>query len=156
MICEKCGKEHDGTFGSGRFCSRACANSRIHSAETKLKIHNSLKGVSPSNKGCKKLKTETAYYKNFIIARNGDTLNITGEELEKYKASVKCCEICGRTIEETVKYESKFKPKSLCVDHNHETKQFRGLLCQLCNRQLGWYEKYSSEIHKYLTKHIKD
>ena len=27
--CEKCGKKHDGNFGSGRFCSRGCANSRI-------------------------------------------------------------------------------------------------------------------------------
>lgn len=25
MICEKCGKEHDGEYGSGRFCSAKCA-----------------------------------------------------------------------------------------------------------------------------------
>ena len=24
-ICEKCGKEHDGSYGSGRFCSKRCA-----------------------------------------------------------------------------------------------------------------------------------
>ena len=30
MFCEnvKCNEEHDGSFGSGRFCSRKCANSR--------------------------------------------------------------------------------------------------------------------------------
>jgi len=38
MICEKCGKEHDGTFGSGRFCSRACANSRVLNDNVKHKI----------------------------------------------------------------------------------------------------------------------
>ena len=38
MICEKCGKEHDGSFGSGRFCSRACANSRIKTEETRKKV----------------------------------------------------------------------------------------------------------------------
>lgn len=27
MICEKCDKKHDGTFGSGRFCSQKCASS---------------------------------------------------------------------------------------------------------------------------------
>lgn len=27
MICENCGKEHDGTYGSGRFCSKECARS---------------------------------------------------------------------------------------------------------------------------------
>lgn len=30
MICEKCNKEHDGSFGSGRYCSIECANSRTH------------------------------------------------------------------------------------------------------------------------------
>ena len=25
MKCENCGKEHDGTYGSGRFCSKSCA-----------------------------------------------------------------------------------------------------------------------------------
>lgn len=25
MICENCGKEHDGSYGSGRFCSKECA-----------------------------------------------------------------------------------------------------------------------------------
>lgn len=27
MICENCGKEHDGCYGSGRFCSKECARS---------------------------------------------------------------------------------------------------------------------------------
>ena len=25
MKCEKCGKKHDGSYGSGRFCSAQCA-----------------------------------------------------------------------------------------------------------------------------------
>jgi hypothetical protein len=33
MVCEKCGKEHDGAFGSGRFCSRGCSNSRKQTPE---------------------------------------------------------------------------------------------------------------------------
>ena len=27
FICENCGKEHDGSYGSGRFCSSACRHS---------------------------------------------------------------------------------------------------------------------------------
>lgn len=42
FVCEKCGKEHDGSFGSGRFCSKSCANSRFHSKETKIKISKTL------------------------------------------------------------------------------------------------------------------
>ena len=27
MICKNCGKEHDGSYGSGKFCSLKCARS---------------------------------------------------------------------------------------------------------------------------------
>ena len=36
MICELCNKEHDGSFGSGRFCSRLCA-SRFSTKDSKNK-----------------------------------------------------------------------------------------------------------------------
>ena len=40
--CEHCGKVMTKKFGSGRFCSRACANARIHSDETIQKITKSV------------------------------------------------------------------------------------------------------------------
>lgn len=40
--CEKCGKVMTEYYGSGRFCSKACANSHIYSEETKRKISESL------------------------------------------------------------------------------------------------------------------
>lgn len=43
MVCEKCGKLHNGTFGSGRFCSRSCANKHKHSKETINRIKNSVR-----------------------------------------------------------------------------------------------------------------
>jgi len=47
MECEnvKCNKEHDGSFGSGRFCSVSCSNSRKHSNKTKSKISKTLGGT---------------------------------------------------------------------------------------------------------------
>lgn len=36
--CERCGKIMTEKFGSGRFCSRSCANTRNHSIETREKI----------------------------------------------------------------------------------------------------------------------
>ena len=41
-LCEKCNTLVTVKYGSGRFCSRACANSRTHSVETKQKIRNTL------------------------------------------------------------------------------------------------------------------
>lgn len=50
--CIKCGLEHDGSFGSGKFCSRSCANSRgTRSNETRLKISLANKGNKPWNTG---------------------------------------------------------------------------------------------------------
>lgn len=40
--CEKCGKIMTEKYGSGRFCCRACANSRLMSVDTKTKIATSL------------------------------------------------------------------------------------------------------------------
>jgi len=53
MKCEniKCNMEHDGSFGSGRFCSRSCSNTRVHNQKTKDKISKTLGG-----KGNKRLK----------------------------------------------------------------------------------------------------
>lgn len=41
MKCERCDKDHDGNYGSGRFCSKSCARARTHSQETKDKISKS-------------------------------------------------------------------------------------------------------------------
>ena len=45
-LCIKCGKEHDGTFGSGKFCNRSCANSRNFSEESKTKKSLANKGLA--------------------------------------------------------------------------------------------------------------
>lgn len=39
---------------------------------------------------------------------------------------------------------------ALAVDHDHETNRIRGLLCYSCNTKLGWYEKFTEQIRKYL------
>lgn len=43
-ICETCKEEHEGSFGSGRFCNRKCANVRIQTKELNEKRSKALKG----------------------------------------------------------------------------------------------------------------
>ena len=183
-ICERCGKQVEDSekFGSGRFCSRACANARIHSAETKDKIRSGLAKttqcfcqycgkefstlISKANheNQCSKnpnralsaqhqnkMKRFVTLYSRTAEGINTKTvLDITYEELEQYRQTHPVCEICGRPVEETIKWNSKFAAKNLCVDHNHVDNTFRGLLCQVCNRQLGWYENNKDKIKEYL------
>lgn len=40
-----------------------------------------------------------------------------------------CCAICG-------KHQTEFKSR-FCIDHNHTTKELRGLLCHNCNLAVG-------------------
>ena len=53
------------------------------------------------------------------------------------------CRICGEV-------EFSRSSKRHHMDHDHETGQFRGLLCSNCNTKLGWYERFREEIDRYL------
>jgi len=76
--CEKCGKVMTEKFGSGRFCSRACANTRKLSAFTKHKISDKLKVVASGTAADNKQKAI--------------------ENREIYKLSPKFCVICGKEL----------------------------------------------------------
>ena len=55
MICEKCNNEHNGTYGSGRFCSKQCSSSRIFSKESREKIGNTHRGIPKTDEWKKKI-----------------------------------------------------------------------------------------------------
>lgn len=69
--------------------------------------------------------------------------NITLEQYNSLFLSQNCkCAICG--------IHQKNLDRRLAVDHDHYTGKIRGLLCNQCNRQLGWYEMYINETNDYL------
>lgn len=59
-----------------------------------------------------------------------------GITLEKYNTMFSdqggCCKICGT-------HQSNLN-RALCVDHCHKTNKVRALLCDLCNRGLGYFK----------------
>ena len=67
---------------------------------------------------------------------------ITIEEYEQiFEQQKGVCAICGG---------NNLDNRRLSVDHNHKTGIIRGLLCNSCNRKLGWYEILKNNIEKYL------
>ena len=51
---------------------------------------------------------------------------------ELYNQSDRVCEICGQK-------ETSARKDRLCIDHDHSTKEYRGLLCNCCNRAIGFF-----------------
>jgi hypothetical protein len=88
--CEKCGVIMEIKYGSGRFCSRQCANSKTHSAETKQKIREAsrrsfAKGLYPQ------LTPEKTRIHSCIVRTRTNSKQLR----EQYKLSPSHCSICG-------------------------------------------------------------
>lgn len=74
-----------------------------------------------------------------------------GITLEQYNqlfaAQNGCCKICST-------HQGQLR-RTLCVDHDHKTGKIRGLLCDLCNRGLGYLKDNTVillEAIKYLNE----
>ena len=82
--CATCGKVMTEFYGSGKFCSRACANTKEHSDETKKKISSS----------CAK------FYADIDITKHADCLPLiqTHSARQQYAVDPKLCIICGSEI----------------------------------------------------------
>ena len=103
MICEKCGKENDGSYGSGRFCSSFCARSFSSNKTDDIKRKIG-KGVSNSE-----------IYWNSVERRYGNNTGIK----QPLKVPCKTCGteigrrtktgLCSTCLRQTDEYKNKMK-----------------------------------------------
>ena len=176
-ICENCGKHVTEIYGSGRFCSRSCANKRQHSEETKSKISKTLKKKYPTqslpvrkpDKSTYKLECEFCHqkFKQLGNLRTHVRARHSNEDISKYNSAYAGTAtgfvyLSNMSIQQLKDYRSSHccceicgKPvtemsRQLSVDHNHRTMEFRGLLCAACNSCLGWFEKNEHTVIAYL------
>lgn len=85
---------------------------------------------------------------NVVIGN--DTLDITNGELKELRSQHSGkCDICGKYETANTQPHTKDYPNQLCVDHDHNTKMFRGFICVQCNRNMGWLDKYMDSINEY-------
>jgi len=108
MNCKKCGKDIDGSFGSGIFCSRKCANSRLFTEESNRKksesnkkryIENGSWGgmltMLDENERKKIVEKRKIFYRKSLLAADFETLSFDRKRKRvKIEQDGKCFE-CG-------------------------------------------------------------
>lgn len=119
--CEKCGKIMTEKVGSGRFCSRSCANGRPHSEESKKKTSKSLY----ESKEKQHIKFVSIY------ERNKSCCVICNKPLSyENRERVTCGEDClhkllSKKRSDTIKY----KGVSSSVRSNYKYGTYKGMQC---------------------------
>jgi len=90
-------------------------------------------------------------FKEYDLKKNyGITIDDYYDKLKEQKG---CCAICGRNGNTLAK---RSKPRNLSVDHDHNTGEIRGLLCNSCNRAIGFLNDSIDTLKnaiKYLDKY---
>jgi hypothetical protein len=148
MICKKCGKEHDGSYGEGNFCSSKCSHSRTWTPEVnRSRSEKSRKAYSEhhekyvtfreNSQSAEAIKKRAAK----ILARSAATpfedLGYGSKKERVVREQGGKCLICGID-------EWNGKPISLRLDHidgvrsNNSRSNFRGI-CPNCDSQLPTY-----------------
>jgi hypothetical protein len=107
------------------------------------------------NKAVIKLQRKKYYYNNRPKIKHrilSKTYGISLEDFhQKWSDQNGCCDICRKGPFDI----NKIFNRLLVVDHDHKTRQIRGLLCNSCNRALGLFQDNNNLIQnasKYLTK----
>lgn len=158
--CDICGKEFmnktslGGHKSSHNRTTRKVREDRIkiiHCRNCNKEIRYDSKYTKPTycNLQCMKEYLKRSR-ENRPITVCGTPLDITIGEINTLKASVTKCQICGKSVEDIKAENNHFK--NLCIDHDHSTGKFRGLLCLTCNSNLAWYEANRKSIEKYIDK----
>lgn len=89
-----------------------------------------------------KLKRRDNYMREYDLFKS---YKISLEEYEKMlKQQNNCCKICNINIG-TLHNKRK---KNFCVDHCHSTGKIRGLLCDSCNKGIGFFNDNTSLLEK--------
>ena len=104
------------------------------------------KPVGYRSSWCRSCKTDHEMGRRAVRRRRNATYKYKyGITVDDYDVMLEnqngVCAICNRVDMQGIR---------LAVDHDHDTKEVRGLLCAWCNVQLAWFDKYRTEILAYL------
>lgn len=105
MNCENCNQQHDGTYGSGRFCNELCARSFSSKAKRKEineKVSKVLLGRPSHKKGKAGTKHSQETREKISESIRSKFLNLTAEELAEKERRLK-----RRNVEGVMAYRAR-------------------------------------------------
>lgn len=156
-VCSKCGKEKpvsefskDKNSSDGyTYQCKECRNKKYreyYAAHPEKRKEKNDKQKDLRKEYYSNPERKFAYRKRYIEREFGIKYEDYDKMLEEQHG---VCAICGKP-------ETKPNAKYLAVDHNHETGEVRGLLCNNCNRALGLLKDNVDVLQNainYLKKH---
>jgi hypothetical protein len=140
-ICGKCGNEKS-------IDKYYTDKNRKDKLQWCCKICSSNYAKTPSGKLSRRVHKSKKFSKYSQIEKQRKLLDRYGLTVERYLSYFdlqddRCLNPNCKTI--LIPYT-----KQACIDHNHQTGEVRGLLCQACNVRLGWFENSRTWIESYL------
>jgi len=132
--------------------ARKNANNFYHKNSKKIKARRKIARVRDKDKISQKRKIHYSLNKNLYKERSWKNAGIKDMSIKRYSELLKIqknrCAIC--------KIHQKKLKRKLNVDHNHKNGKSRGLLCDSCNRALGYFKDSTPNLEiaiNYLIKH---
>ena len=122
VICERCGKEHDGSYGSGRFCSKSCATRNSNTFYERQKQEA-------------KVRQETPIWETRVCPKCGKSFTINRRKTNKKFCSRKCSN--SHVVTHTHKEKVSRSIMSYLESNNIVPRHLRNynLTCTICSKQ---------------------
>ena len=140
IVCKKCNNEKSSKYRyriiPNDIIERMCSRCRIIKSKSEFKPYQ-WKLASPYCDICRLKNSTQEYHKNRSHLKRRFGLDINEYEIILKKQN-HACAICKKS-ESALGTKTDGSAKRLSVDHCHNTKLIRGLLCQRCNSGIGMF-----------------
>ena len=138
MLCLKCQKVHDGSYGSGKYCSRSCANSRVRDEAFKSNHSKVMKRVYREHPEYILKRTEASHTPEAKAKRRATfRAKFKFEDLSlpikkaRLREEIGRCEVCG--IDEWRGEKITLEVHHIDGDRSNNTKDNLQVLCPNCH-----------------------
>jgi len=143
--CKKCirkwGKEYRKRF-EGKIRKYQREYQKKWYQKNKKRLRKAFKANYEKNKEAYKIRNKKTYFRRYGITYDG--------AIEVWEKQGKKCLICKKALE----ILGNNNKHGFCIDHDHKTGKFRGILCHNCNSAIGMLQE-NIELVRATVKYLE-